>query len=500
MKNYKRLLLGTAMVLTFGIGIESCRKINEATVLGNGLVPAVDNINTFADTLTVNIEDQDLWSDSTQIGPNDQIPLGTILNEPEFGKSKADIYFSLAPGNFDNYPFYHKDSLIVGSSGLRYDSADLFLGYTSIYGDSMTNQVAHVHDIAQNAGFNYNNSYTTKAPEFNVNAELGNATYKPGRLQDSIRLIRKRDTTYYKNTLRIPLGTASSFINRLIDADPDQVYSDYASFYRQFPGIAIRSDNNTGKAFTYFNLIDSTRTRLRIYFRVKRNGVIDTTSVDFYHGLASVGFANNNGVLTPNGTQASVIRRIVGGTGGNWLAYLNNSLQDKVYVQSDPGSQTILSIPGLTNYSNRVIHRAELIATRLHTTDEDVFPAPPYLYLTRTTNGRDTLTLADDSLSVNPSTGAVNAGLFGGDLKSDDTYRFNISRHVQDIVAGRTVNTKLKLFAPYRYTVRDNRVAGTKYRTFNVIPRVGAGRVVLAGPTNPNPQVQMRVRVVWSRI
>jgi hypothetical protein len=70
---------------------------------------------------------------------------------------------------------------------------------------------------------------------------------------------------------------------------------------------------------------------------------------------------------------------------------------------------------------------------------------------------------------------------------------------VQNIVTSGGLNTKLKLFAPFRYSVKDTRFPGA-FRTFAVLPRIAYGRVVLAGPTNANPQVRMRVRVIYSRI
>jgi len=42
-----------AIVASVAILISGCRKINESTELGGGLIPPVDNINTFDPTLTV---------------------------------------------------------------------------------------------------------------------------------------------------------------------------------------------------------------------------------------------------------------------------------------------------------------------------------------------------------------------------------------------------------------------------------------------------------------
>jgi hypothetical protein len=497
-KKFSWLLLSAALVLSFGLGIQSCRKINEATALGGNLVPAVDNINTFADTLDVTIKNED-WRDSTQLYSNDELALGYIGNDPEFGNTLGNIYFNFSPSNFQQYPFYNKDSVIV-NNGNRFDSAVLSLAVTNLYGDSSQQQRVRVFEIDPNAGFTDSVYYTTRAQDFaTTGPELGNRLYTPRSISDSVRFIRGRDTGYTVNTLRINLAGASAFVNRLVNADTNIVYRNYGLFYSNFAGLALKSDA-IGNGLSYFNLADSARTKLTVYYRVKRNGVIDTTFATFYHGLFGAGFQSVGGAaVKPRGSQANTIRRRVNGIGGNWLTYLNSGLQDKVYVQSDPGSQTIITIPGLANYGNRVVHRAELIATRLHTAEEGKFPPPPYLYLTRTTNGLDTMQVLDDSLSASLSTGALNATIFGGNLLSDDTYRFNLTRHVQNIVTSGGLNTKLKLFAPFRYSVKDTRFPGA-FRTFAVLPRIAYGRVVLAGPTNANPQVRMRVRVIYSRI
>jgi hypothetical protein len=281
-KKLSRLLLGAALVFSFSIGIESCRKINEATELGGGLIPPVDNINTFADTLDV-LADNQVWSDSTQVFSNDELALGYV-QDPEFGDSRANIYYSFGPQVFNAYPFGNRDSLLV-SSGLRYDSVVLSLGVTSIQGDSFSTQRVRVFEIDPNSRFTDSVYFTNNTPEFDVaGGELGTADYVPARLRDSVRIDRVGDTTYATNTLRIKLNQGSPFIERLINGDSLTTYRNFGIFYSQFRGLAIRSEQ-MGNAFTYFNMVDSSRTKLTVYYKIKRNGVYVSTSYSFYHGL-----------------------------------------------------------------------------------------------------------------------------------------------------------------------------------------------------------------------
>jgi len=489
--------LSVALVFSFGLGIISCRKINEATELGGGLIPAVDNINTFDTILEVQTDNR-LWMDSTRIYSNDEVALGRISNDPEFGKTHANLYFNIGPRSYQSNPFINRDSIV----GI--DSAVLTLSMAAIYGDSSSPQTVRVFEVDANSGFRDSVYYTTSAPDFATNGlELGSRTFMPRELRDSVRFIRGRDTSRTFNTLRIRLNTTSGLIPRLTTYTVDNAYRDYPSFYTAVRGLAVKVDeNNASNALTYFNLVDSARSKLVVYFRVRaENGRIDTTAANFYHGLFGAGFQTTTGAgvdVKPRGTQANIIRRT---PEFNWFTYLNNGIanDDRLYVQADPGSQINITIPGLTGLSNRVVHRAELIVTKLPALEENRFPAPAQMYLARYTGVDTFLAVVDDSLTATLTNGAVSTQLFGGLLRNDNTYQFNLSRHVQNIVTFNRPNEPLRLFAPYNYTVRDARFIGGR-RSFYLQPRIANGRVILAGGSHPDPNVRMRLRIVYSRI
>src|SRR5438874_11944841 len=96
----------------FSVFFLACTKI-DTTSLGSGLIPAVDNVHTFEMTLTLNT-DNILFNDSTKMLSSDDLPLG-YTNDPEFGQTKGDIYFSIMPPTFGAYPFGKKDSLVMDS-------------------------------------------------------------------------------------------------------------------------------------------------------------------------------------------------------------------------------------------------------------------------------------------------------------------------------------------------------------------------------------------------
>ncbi|RYY89348.1 MAG: DUF4270 family protein [Chitinophagaceae bacterium] len=496
MKKLYWLLLPAALFLTLSLGIQSCRKINEATELGGGLVPAVDNINTFETYLDVET-DNGRWNGNTTTSPTDLVVLGAINNDPEFGSTTADVYFNYGPSRYGvgTYPYFKRDSVQI-------DSVVLQLAYVGGYGDTNAPLNVQVREVRFPSNFRDSSVYTTQEAPFGVEATvLANSNFVMSQLDDTLTLIRKRDTTKVANVVRLRL--ANILGDNLVSDSTAHV--DYKSFYALHPGIAILANAGSGNGLAYFNLLDSSRTKLMVYYRKQRNGVIDTTSYTYYHGLYGGGYRSTYSADTvtikPRGATANLIHRT---PGGNWLTYLNapGTNEDKVYMQSEPGSAAYLRIPGLDTMQNKVIHRAELIASVLPSASNNFFKEPPALYLGRR-SGDSILQIRDDSLSaVLGNNGAVNSNIFGGDLKSDNTYRFNITLHVQQVLLRNAPNDQLKLFAPYKLRVADARFGTGRDagRTFYRLPQIAYGRVVLGGGSNADPNTRMRLRIVYSRL
>ena len=121
---------------------QSCQKI-DTTDLGIGLIPAVDNVNTFDTILTV-VTQNNSFIDTTSISRTENHALG-ILEDPEFGTTNARIYFDILPQTSGTYPFGNRDSAKI------VDSVVLSLNYISLYGDS--NSVEKIQVFARAAFF-----------------------------------------------------------------------------------------------------------------------------------------------------------------------------------------------------------------------------------------------------------------------------------------------------------------------------------------------------------
>ena len=454
----------------------SCKKINEATQLGDDLLPAADNVLTFEVALNA-ITNNILVNDSTRVFYSDHVALGDC-NDPEFGHTHANFDFNITPSSFGTYPFIKKDSLAI-------DSVVLSLSYQAAYGDTVTNgiQTVRVFEIDQNSGFNDTTlfKYSDPSTDFaTTGPELGSATYSIKNLKDTITLIRGTDTSKVSNVVRIRLnnllGTRFSQYDTTSSANGG--FKNDSIFRSLFRGLAIKADP-TGNALSYFNLSDVSNTKLTVYFRTT-GASKDTTSFDFFHSA--------------NGQSNYVDRQ----NGGNYIAYINSGAEDKIYLQSAPGSYVSIKIPALDTFSNKVIHRAELLALKIPSAADDIFSPPSRLILDRTNKlTPDTAFMLQNDLVADAS-GNIGFSAFGGKLLSDNTYRFNISRYVQSIVTKHEPNDTLRLHAPLRVTLYNSNFK--TYMSIPIIDAIAKGRVVLGGGNHADPAMRLRLRIIYSKL
>jgi hypothetical protein len=175
-------------------------------------------------------------------------------------------------------------------------------------------------------------------------------------------------------------------------------------------------------------------------------------------------------------------------------------------VESSPsGSYATIVIPGLNTFPNKVIHRAEIIATKLPSANEVVFTPPSRLFLDRkNSNTPDTTFIFNKDISTSALDNSYDLSTFGGDLKSG-IYRFNITRYVQDIVTNHKNNDTLRIYAPFRTIVFNPSLLSAttpngRYQILQLANRIMEGRVVLGGGTYFDPSARLRLRIVYSNL
>jgi hypothetical protein len=196
-------------------------------------------------------------------------------------------------------------------------------------------------------------------------------------------------------------------------------------------------------------------------------------------------------------------------------ALFNGNVPDPVlYIQGSPGTFANLKIPGLSGLSNRVIHRAELIAEQLYDISDSTYRPPEYLYLdaadpTITSTNYKFRTIPYDLTYT--SSGALNLGAFGcvpvitTDAQGNKirSWKFNISRYVQHVLTGTQRLYDLRLSAPFSLNEEFGIPPGTDTRVGILVnPTIVKGRVRIVGntgPTDNNPQ-RIRLRLIYSKL
>ncbi|MEJ7768437.1 MAG: DUF4270 family protein, partial [Chitinophagaceae bacterium] len=466
--------------------IQSCQRI-DTTDLGVGLIPAVDNVNTFEDILDISTNNL-LLPDSSIVNRTENHALG-VIEDPQFGKTTASIFFDLLPTTSGTHPFVNKDS-IKGNI----DSVILSLDYAGLYGDSTSVEKIRVFEIAQSANFT-DTSYKLGAPEFPViEAQLAEKMVDFTSLNDPHIIKKGKDTVLIREENILQIRLDKSIGLRLAGYDTLGAYKNDSEFRKSFKGIALKVDSTgpgSRKALAYFNLSSNARTRLTVYYRTVTNGKPDTTFTEFvYKNEVAIG--------------ANLVKRNLIGT-----SYLNNisapvSNKEKLYIQSSPGSYATLKIPALDTMSNRLIYRAELVVNELFDPSNRVFNPPDYLfidYLDSSTNKYFTL-LRDFSVSnegYNSDFGMTPKRIQNTSGDPVLQWRFNISRYIQGIVTRKEKNNVLRLYSPFVTTVNYNLSGtGVVMSPLKVNTNIAKGRLILGGGAHPSQS--MKLRIIYSHV
>ena len=475
---HSKNLLFSLVILFISILTFNCTKI-DTTIIGSGLLPAVDNVNTFDTIVNVVSNNIDSFStDCVKIYPTDDRPLGFISNDPYFGTTNAIIYSEFKPTLFPfNFPT---------NSSRTLDSVVLVLKYKRTYGDSSKPVKLNVYQLSDvNTKFD---SSICSFHDFDVPI-LGSIIYTPTNL---------RDTTPLRINLRTTMqGLFSSSTAFVSDS----------AFKVAFHGFAFAPDVNFSgsNSISYFNLVDTT-TKMLVYYKY-----VDTAGTPPKNALAKFYLSQGGNSFSGNASYVSRLRgnsEIFQHSNGN-----SSSTGDSVvYIQTSPGSYCQVKMPALTNVSNRIIHRAELIIDQVYSPapTDTYFSTPNYLFLDIKDSGNNYhLELCDFNFS---SQTGPNLSEFGGfrtyakDYLGRDIsrYVFNISRYVQNIITKKASPRTFRLYSPSLVTSGTVLISDAlcnssliSYPLF-LLNQPVAGRVKVGGGNSANNR--MRLHIIYSRI
>jgi hypothetical protein len=242
---------------------------------------------------------------------------------------------------------------------------------------------------------------------------------------------------------------------------------------------------------------------LEFHYSKKNGGPVDTVSSYFYF---------NSGLLGETTRRSS---------SANKITRTRNALpsgSQELYLQTTPGTFANLEIPGLTNYSNKIVHRAEIEIHEIpDPINNQIYAQSGYLYLDLIDTGSNKWkpvfydlnpgayydpNFVTPGLPYFPSNGQVDLNYFGGYKRKRETpfgsqtyFNINLTRYVQELATKHSTNYKMRLFPAHSFSYPQYSASLIPYKN-----AIAYGSVRVGGGSNPNPYYKMRMRVIYSKI
>jgi len=375
--------------------------------------------------------------------------LGTF-NDPLFGKTTADFACQF---RLSGYP----DSLKKISIKPQIDSLVLSLVYREVYGDILTPQHIKVYELGSDLDIDQKYYQNTDLKSMSKAELVGEKSYIPKFKLDSL-------TSTYGSTKAIPKDTTiqeiriklnQHLLDKLMAAD-SLTWSDNDKFIKYFKGLYIEADDLTqGGSILKVNTLGN-GSRIAIHYHTNT-----TDSLIYIYNI--------------NSSSARVNRFAHDYSKTAFAAHLDKTdVQDSlIYLQTTGGLLSKIFIPNLGTWSdstNIAINRAELIF-QIDSTITDLTKFRPSEQLVLTA-------IDKDGKEYFPSDLAFSSLYYGGTYNSaDKTYRFNIAKHLQEVIEKKKDNYGFYLSTAFRSS------------TFR--------RVVLKGVTS---KTGIRFEVAYSKI
>ena len=484
-----RLDLLTLLISLFILN--SCK--NEGTIgLGvklNGSL--VDTANGgLIDTATVvinTVPDKGYYEPGTK--PDDSIsttgltktPMG-YFQDPVLGTVQSDIAAGLnLPGG---------GAYTLPSGTVIIDSAVLALRYVNgFYGDSLTSKYKVNVYQSQYRPINGQAYYnTTSWGDYSNATILGTRTFY-ARTHDSVKItniIAGKPDTIIKVApqLRIPIDPGFIY-NILFNAPAAQLASNTV-FVNKVKGLYISIDKagtqGPGGIFM-FNPSDS----LNVYYHAKNGTSVDTAMISLP-------------LVSNSSTPAARIIRTPSPAVKAELANAKTGTRNVVYLQGLAGLRARIKFPYLKNIAQKlkaqgkgiVVNKAEVVIT----------PVPgtgiPYWPQSKLTMYRNDITNTPIELQDASATDPRANNTFGGVFNAgNQTYHFNVTAYVQDMIDGKTPD-----YGTYIATVDP---LSTNTTAVDYLPTVEtAGRTIAIGsitdPSSPYYSSRIKLNIIYTKI
>ena len=430
---------------------------NDPTVIGSDLLSGDQLDIEFTDTITFNtynVTEDSILTFIPNFGANiESFPLGKF-EDPIFGTAKSGVYIqptrpSSSPPDFNA----NTDNLIL-------DSVVLVLPYNAraSYGNLLETYSLDVFQLAEqltDTATLYSNS------EFAKGDQIGFIDYMP-TVEDSTEIFISKDTGLKPDSLvkiqpqlRIPL-TMSNFDNDLFKIDTNDIGT-VEAFEAYLKGIYIKP-TTTNSGMPSFNF-RSNFAGIRVYYHS-----LDSTYSNYLFPI----FLLNVVTAKYEHDLSTSVLNLENDFIGEDATYTDSLL----FIQGMSGINFVVEIPNSENLSDKVINKAELIFPILTLTEDDPQYFPAEQLVVSEVDDDGTVSFIDDLLLARSARGEDFDELFGGSVEPDDTYRVNITSHIQDMSRGQV--TEKMMFTLFLKSEQ-------------------AARAVLGGPGNADSPARLEV-------
>lgn len=434
--NHFRIL---AFLVILILLVYSCKK--DPYQVGINLLPPSDTLNVKTSD-TASFVAYSVLQDSIRTDKTTLSILGSLM-DPVFGSTTAGLYMqywlSAEAPDFGINP------------GL--DSIVLVIPYGNIYGDTNALQTLKIYELSQS--IYYDSIYYSNHSVETYGVPLANYTFKPAP-KDSLTIGGVKTAPH----IRINLNKLTKYFGNKLLSAPAASMSTNVNFLEFMKGLYIESSRaQSGGALLSFDPASS-HSNIAMYFH---NAASDSLQFSFVGASTSARFnhIDHNHYLN----AAPELRQQV-------LQHDTTLGKNNLYIQGLSGIRVRLRLPFLNNFvkSGKIAVNSAILTIKNAETDTSLQP-PVKLTLVVVDSAERVGFLIDEN---------EGAFYFGGTYNtSARTYKFRITRHMQQFLDGKIKNYDMYLMAndPTANVMVPNRVilTGTKPQ----LPAFSADRISL---------------------
>ena len=417
--NFLFLVIG---LLTTVFLFNSCEKDNK---FGIEINPDSNTLGAiYSDTFSVNTFS--VISDSIRTDElNGPSPLGNYI-DPVFGEVNASIITQIRLEQ--SYNFIPDNGDI---NDVVVDSVVLYLAIDGFYGNIQEQEFKVEildEDIFQDSIYYNTTNIITKAEDISNGLSIESDPLFPGYFSGG--LVNKAILGIPLNIEKFALPIVNESGNTTLDGNDSD--NEFLTFFK---GIKISSANGSNGGLYYINLLNSF-SRIRLFYR-------DTSGISSEHDTLDFDFNINS-----NCAYFHKVTHDYTGTEIENIVTQPAMGQNQFFIQTLGGINGRMIIPSFDSLIAKpvIINKAEIILP-FEDYLYDEYPSPSSLFISRKNVEGEYEFLPD-----------LFEGSLGGNFNVvNKNYTFNITRHLNEIVAEKAINDTIKIF-PNGNGITANRV------------------------------------------